>query len=63
MRFKVQAGHWPKWDGEGEPTGPVFWEDWDGTYPTNEAARAALVRDCADFGGDPDRHRVTIATD
>ncbi len=60
VTFKIQCGFWPKWDGEGDPTGPVFWEDEDegGGYATAEEARAGIDSLAEVCGYDARRFRV-----
>lgn len=58
--FKIQSGFWEKWDGEGEPTGPVFWEDEPegGGFDTEARAQLAIDDVCEVCGYDPRRFRI-----
>lgn len=56
-RCTLQSGFWPKWDGEGEPTGPVFWEI-EGHFATEAEARADLADQVKTCGVNPALFRV-----
>lgn len=61
VTYKIQAAFWPKWDGEGEPTGPVFWEDEpDAAFGSKEAAAEGLAAMCAAGDLDPTHFRVWL---